>query len=54
MLQLEQGAKRLVATAFRLKDGCEWISSSTRPNLSVATAFRLKDGCEVHESDSVD
>ena len=35
-----------VATAFRLKDGCESEICSCLAASVVATAFRLKDGCE--------
>ena len=36
----------LVATAFRLKDGCETTNPPSLSSSPVATAFRLKDGCE--------
>ena len=40
------GAVGRVATAFRLKDGCEEDVRRGQPSGDVATAFRLKDGCE--------
>ena len=44
-LGLASGAR--VATAFRLKDGCEGGAVLLgRLGDEVATAFRLKDGCE--------
>ena len=35
-----------VATASRLKDGCETLQRTLAQEIRVATASRLKDGCE--------